>query len=117
MNEQGHLEDEPTPYLSKHRLEELERLVPEHDHHGLIAFINDGIVPGSFLQAVLENNLREAFGRADLTNRAALFDIVSWLYNDAPADCWGSPEKVMAWSKARRRIPEEEKLVCPECGK
>ena len=64
---------------------------------GIDAYVTDGVQPGGFLEAVLENNLREAFGSADLNNRDALFDIVSYCYNKIPRECWGSPEKVKAW--------------------
>lgn len=54
---------------------------------------------GGFLTAVLENNLVEAMGRADMSNRHSLFSIVTYAYNELPADCWGSKEKVEAWRK------------------
>lgn len=59
---------------------------------------------GDFLRAVLENNLKEAFGCADIGNRYAMFAIVSYCYNQLPAACWGSPEKVVAWL-AQRAAP------------
>lgn len=69
----------------------------EDDLAPLKMYIEDGIEPGGFLSAVLQNNLCEAAGRADLYNRRRLFEYVQWLYNDAPANCWGSPEKVQAY--------------------
>lgn len=72
-------------------------LIPEHTRGGVIRYIQDRIEPGGFLMAVLENNLKEAIGRADHINRSALNDIVSYFYNFAPSTCWGSPEKVKAW--------------------
>ncbi len=63
----------------------------------VLRYINDGWQPGGFLTAVLSNNLRDAFGRADAENFATLGDLVGWLYNHAPSPCWGSPEKVAAW--------------------
>lgn len=56
--------------------------------------------------AVLSNDLKEACGRADSFNRRILFEIVVWLYNNAPITCWGSPEKVDAWltAKAKERV-------------
>ena len=71
--------------------------VPEHDHEGLIQYVLRGRPVGDFLQAVLENNLTQAFGQADTTNRAALFEICGWLYNEAPCDAWGSRPKYSAW--------------------
>jgi hypothetical protein len=62
-------------------------------------YIELRIPTGSFLRAVLENDLKEACGRADIYNQRILFEIVYWLYNEAPPDCWGSPEKVKAWLK------------------
>ena len=70
-------------------------------------YIEHGIPTGGFLRAVLENDLREAFGRADIYNRSCMFEIVAWLWNEAPSTCWGSPEKVSAWlaMKAKERVP------------
>ena len=53
--------------------------------------------PGGFMRAVFENDLVEAFGRADLENRRDLFEICEYVYNHIPADCHGSPEAVEAW--------------------
>lgn len=62
-------------------------------------FIENKIPPGSFLEAVLRNNLKEAMGRADSRNRRRVFEYVEYLYNYAPATCWGSDEKYEAWLK------------------
>lgn len=71
--------------------------VPEHLHGGLCRYLDHRIQPGSFLVAVLSNDLKEAMARADEKSRAGLFALVSFLYNDAPANCWGSPDAVQAW--------------------
>jgi len=52
---------------------------------------------GHFLTAVLSNNLREAFARADADNQKTMFQIVSYCHNQIPGNCWGTPEKVKAW--------------------
>ena len=75
----------------------LEVAVPEHILPGLQRYVEHHIEPGGFLRAVLENDLKEAFGRADEEARLGMFHIVCWLYNIAPSDCWGSPAKVKAW--------------------
>lgn len=72
-------------------------LVPEHLREGIEGHIATGREVGSFLTALLSNDLRDAVCRADDVNRLRLRDIVVFLVNDAPADCWGSPEKVAAW--------------------
>jgi len=67
----------------------------------LLRYVEHGIEPGSFLKAVLCNDLVDACGRADVYNRRKLFEYVEWLYNEAPADCWGSEEKVLKWTRSR----------------
>ena len=54
--------------------------------------------PGSFLCAVLENDLRKAVQSADPVSYGALRAIVEWCWNELPADAWGSPEKMDAWA-------------------
>ncbi len=71
--------------------------LPEHMRDSARRYVEDGEPVGSFLRAVLENNFVEALGRADTQNRAAIFAWSAWLYNEAPMDAWGSPEKVTAW--------------------
>jgi hypothetical protein len=74
--------------------------LPEHMHGAIARYIERGIPPGSFLEAVLSNDLKGAVGRADHINRERIGDYVRFLYNDAPAGCWGSPEAVSDWIKA-----------------
>lgn len=76
-------------------------MIPEYTKDALERYIQDRFEPGGFLMAVLSNDLKDAFGRADINNREAMFHIVSYLYNDAPANCWGSPEKVAQWLEAK----------------
>lgn len=71
--------------------------VPEHCREGLLNYLRYGLPPGHFLMAVLANDLTEACGRADDSNRVALADYISVLYNHAPSESWGSREKVRAW--------------------
>jgi len=76
-------------------------------------YVFDKIPPGGFLRSVLENNLKEACGRADMRNRRKLFEYVEWLYNKAPASCWGSPENVTQWLAIRENVlaEQQEKLL------
>ncbi len=64
---------------------------------GIRRYVDERIPPGGFVTAVLENDLKEAFARADRGNIAAMFEIVTYCYNEIPASCWGSPEAVEAW--------------------
>lgn len=77
--------------------EELRAKVPAHTIGAIDRYVKNRIPTGGFLRAVLENDLREAMGRADSINRESLFDIVSYIYNECPAACWGSVENVEAW--------------------
>lgn len=67
-------------------------------------YIEHRIPPGSFLTAVIENNLSEAVGRADDENCANLPAFVAYFYNEAPGMCWGSREKRLAWLKREEEI-------------
>lgn len=60
-------------------------------------YVINGIEPGDFLLVVLENNLVEAFRRADCVNAAAMHAIVAYCYNNLPALCWGNKSRVTAW--------------------
>lgn len=71
--------------------------VPNSVRESLDRYVNQGIKPGGFVTAVLENNLMEAIGRADHINIEFLKDICGHIYNNLPAPCHGSPAKVQAW--------------------
>lgn len=73
--------------------------LPEHMQGAARRYVEKGIEPGSFLTAVICNDLRGAFGRADEANRAAMWEWVLFFHNDAPGGCWGSPEHFAAWVK------------------
>ena len=76
--------------------------LPEGLRGSMQRYIEDGIQPGHFLTAVLENDLFAAVSRADGTNSKLLPEIVRWIYNEAPMSCWGSEAKVIAWANAVR---------------
>ena len=42
-----------------------------------------------------------AFGRADAVNITKIFQIVCYCWNEIPAVCWGSYEKVDEWLKGQ----------------
>ena len=70
-------------------------------------YVEHGCDPGDFLTAVLENNLKEALGRADDYNRETIFDIVGYCYNEIPSVCWGSPVKIKACVETIRTRTQE----------
>lgn len=97
MNVQQIKDMEASLYASLETYSNLGYTVPGNDHGGLVRWIVHGIVPGGFLQAVLANNLKEAYATADEGNTRNLYGIVSWLYNNAPRGCWGYPECLTQW--------------------
>ena len=60
-------------------------------------YIEHHLPPGSFLTAVITNNLKEAVMNADHWNLGNIPAYVNYLYNHAPSQCWGSPARMTAW--------------------
>jgi len=78
--------------------------VPTYMHDGLIAYLQDGRRPGEFLTAVLSGDLFGAYRYADEENLCNIGAYVSFLYNYADPQCFGSKEKVTSWLDAMNRI-------------
>ena len=72
-------------------------LIPIYMRDGLDEYIQHGRLSGDFLNAVLCNDLRRAVERGDDVNRRRLHDYVTFLYNYAPSNCWGSLSNVQSW--------------------
>lgn len=62
-------------------------------------YVNEGLPPGSFVTAVLCNDLFNAIGTADEDNIVALPEIVRYVYNELPSNAWGTLNKMNAWMK------------------
>jgi len=65
--------------------------------YSLNLYVEHKIRTGGFLEAVLSNDLFSAFGKADEGNKRQMHEIVKYVYNELPSNCWGSKEKVEAW--------------------
>lgn len=76
--------------------------VPAHLIDGLVLYLTHGIQPGSFLLAVLTNDLFAAMNRADEESREGLYRLCVFIWNDVPASAWGTKAKVSDWMTARR---------------
>lgn len=72
-------------------------LLPERMQGDMKRYVEEGIPPGDFLRAVLENKLMQSFQLADDTNVERMWEFANFLYNELPSGCWGSVEKVVAW--------------------
>lgn len=75
----------------------MKALIPPHMHESLVRWIMLGIHPGSFLSALLKNDMMGAIAGADEENKKALIQYAIFLHNYAPSGCFGSVEKFEAW--------------------
>lgn len=75
------------------------KTIPENIRESLEAYRDTGRPTGGCLEAILSNDLMEAFGRADEKTAAAMQAIVGFIYNEMPSTCHGSQENVDAWLK------------------
>ena len=73
--------------------------IPFYTLEALEDYVLKGDMPGGFLTAVLKNDLSRAFRNADAKNLKALKTTHDFLYNFAPASCWGEPDSVAEWSR------------------
>ncbi len=71
--------------------------IPERMMPGIQRYIEERILPGNFLTAVICNNLKHAVMYADDENIRNLPAYASYFYSKAPIECWGSEEKMKAW--------------------
>jgi hypothetical protein len=71
--------------------------IPERMCPGIVRYIEQGVIPGNFLQAIIKDSLKEAVMYADDENVANIPAYVNYFYNHAPSDCWGSEETMRAW--------------------
>ena len=85
------------PWMFKYEFQIYE--VPAHMREGVKRYIHTRTRPGSFLQAVISNNLKEAVMLADGKNMFNLPAYINYFYNHAPHDCWGSEKEMEAWIK------------------
>jgi hypothetical protein len=85
--------------MEKDKFQFRQWLIPERMRPGILRYIEHGIIPGRFLQAVICNDLQAACGQADDINIYLLPAYVGYFYNHAPAKCWGSPKIMKAWNK------------------
>ena len=73
------------------------RGIPDYMRPGLVCWFELGIRPGSFLMAVLENDLCRAATRADRKNISKLSNYGRFLLEYAPPESFGSPEICNSW--------------------
>jgi hypothetical protein len=72
--------------------------IPPYTLDALEDWAIEGHMPGGFLQAFLRNDLKRALNRADDNNFPAIGTLHAFVYNYAPASCWGSEDAVESWA-------------------
>ena len=81
-------------------------VIPKGTIKALNRYVNDRQETGGFLYAVLCNDLRNAVSHADNDNIEVIPQIVMYIYNELPSNCWGSEKKVKSWL-----FPKEEMVA------
>lgn len=71
--------------------------IPEYMMGGIKRYIEDGIKPGSFLSAVIQNNFSGACMCADSENIQNLPAYAAYFYWEVLSEAWGSKEKMEKW--------------------
>lgn len=76
--------------------------VPERIKRVIDDYVLLGHRPGDCMMAILANDLRAAYSRADVEHVAAMPAIMLYLRSSIPAACWGSYDEVNAWIRRPR---------------
>ena len=74
-------------------------VIPTHTKEALDSYFLKGYEPGGFIVNILTNNLYGAVISADIANRHAIWEIVTWLTTDpiVPVRSWGTKDQVSNW--------------------
>jgi hypothetical protein len=104
-------EDQLKEMIAEHHRLNPELVVREDIIEALTRYVERGILPGGFLLAVLCNDLMESLGRADSYNRASIFQICQYIYNNLPANSHGNTSKVSAWVRLKQGTSTPESLL------
>jgi hypothetical protein len=72
----------------------LDRLKP-----GIVRYVTKGILPGSFLRAMLTGNIQQVYQLADPDSLEAAPYLFGLLWECVPAQCWGAPNALIFWTR------------------
>jgi len=94
-------------------------LIRQNIIEGINRFVLHHQRVGHFITAILSNDLREAFARADADNQKTMHQIVSYCHNEIPGVCWGTAKKVEAWTETpvEEWDPGWKHVMAPETTK
>jgi len=91
-----------------------EVMMPRDTKQQIDLYVDRGVPVGSFLYAVLSNDLMETFLKADAHNKVSLQLICEYVQHFTPALCHGSPERVAKWKELHRTIPKSAYTLAGE---
>ena len=86
-------------------------ILPEHMRDGMRMYIEVGMPCGDFLRCVLSNDLMGALSYADSINMHEIHKYGFFLYNYAPAMCYGSKENYDSWVMMQGMINKEREAA------
>jgi len=75
--------------------------VPDHLMSGIQLWVEHGLKPGTFLQAIFANDLFRAVQLASDESLKALKPLVNFIYQYLPGGCWG-PDALKTWKGTKR---------------
>ena len=70
---------------------------------GIERWVEEGILPCNFLQAIISNNLSMAVINADDENLINIPAFVDYFYNHTPNRCWGSVSELAKWKGTKAK--------------
>ena len=82
-------------------------VVREDVLHDLVNYGKSRVPVGGFLQSVLTNNLTLSICRADESNLKQIKQIVMFLNNEMPLNCWGSLDQYESWLAVFQEVEDE----------
>jgi len=81
--------------------------IPAVTLHGIQQYVASGRPGGHFLQCLLSNDLFGVAAHADAENWAALNDIIKYINNHIPSECYGTPLHYASWMDQKRKARGE----------
>ncbi len=73
--------------------------LPQYMQSGTRLWIEEGQIPGDFLQAIITNDLKGAVLLADETNKKMIVEWVQWFVWKAPSGSQGSKLHMKEWHR------------------
>jgi hypothetical protein len=71
--------------------------IPKETKEAIERYVNAGLDPGDFLQAIMSNDLMGACKLADEHNLRAIVAIAQHVYSNVPMNCHGTKDIVRLW--------------------